>query len=138
MRRVEQVPTWLRRLRKTVGTAAIVGLIVGLVLGGVPDNQFGNVMVCFVAALSWLFCLLYGVRSDWRATQPGRSIMYAVASLGAVTTQVSLSLWWQDYPLRADLRAVIYTGLALTVLNMIVVLLLSQRREDADGKYKWW
>lgn len=138
MRRVEQVPKWLRVTRRVVGIGLGSCLIWLLGIKDLPENLLGNIMVGGIAVLSWLFVILYGVRSDWRSTQPGRAIMYAMASLALFTSQVTVTVWMTDYPFRSEVRGVLYTFLALMLLNLVVTLLLSQRKEDGKGDFKWW
>ena len=139
MRRVEQVPRWLtvtRRIVAVVGTVAVVWL---LGIKDLPENLLGNIMTPGIAVLAWVFVILYGVRSNWKATQPGRSLMYAMSSLAVYSSQVTVSVWTDSsYPFRSEIRALLYWVLVGTLMNLIVVLLLSQRKEDGKGDFKWW
>lgn len=139
MRRVEQVPRWLtvtRRIVAVVGTVAVVWL---LGIKDLPENLLGNIMTPGIAVLAWVFVILYGVRSNWKATQPGRALMYAMSSLAVYSSQVTVSVWTDSsYPFRSEIRALLYWVLVGTLMNLIVVLLLSQRKEDGKGDFKWW
>jgi hypothetical protein len=119
-----------------VGAVAIVWL---MGVKELPENMLGNIMVGGIAVTSWAFVVLYWIRSNWSSTQPGRALMYAMGSLALFTSQVTLTIWTDSaYPFRSEVRALLYSALLLTLVNLVTVLLLSQRKDDGKGDFKWW
>lgn len=102
----------------TVATGAVA--LAGLKLLGVEPRVAANTMIASIAVLSWVFVALYGFRSQWTATNPGRAVLYAMLALALFSSQVSTTAWISsDYFLRNELRFVIYFSLAVTVTNLI-------------------
>lgn len=78
------------------------------------------------AFLAWVFVGRYGLRSPWRATVVGRSLMYVWLALTAVLTLVFFSYWLGAYPGRDYLRALVYSTLIPAFASFIKVLVQQQ------------
>lgn len=93
---------------------------------------FGDVAILFqvltgcTAFLAWVFVGLYGLRSPWRRTVVGRSLMYVWLALTAVLTLVFFSYWLGAYPGRDYLRVLVYSTLIPAFGSFITVLVQQQ------------
>lgn len=91
----------------------------------------GNLAVAIICTLSLGFVAVYAARSKWRATVAGRALLYSMASIGALTFQVLLSVWLgTEYPGRAVIRPILYIAVTLTLLHLLVTLIRVQNERD--------
>lgn len=112
-------------MRVIMMIAALLG--VGVVAYFDPVTE-AKILITSMTVLAWAFCLLYGIRSNWRATQAGRGYMYTSAALALLGTQL-LTVWWLgNYEYRNEVRSLVLVALVLTLLYRILVLEAIQRR----------
>lgn len=94
---------------------------------------------------SGVFVILYGLRSRWRDTQPGRALMYTNLAFFALGMQICFSvLLGTEYWGRGVMRLFLYMGLALTMINLNLTLFRIQneaielknvlKRKDREGQ----
>lgn len=85
-----------------------------------------DVFVNCVAGFGFLgfltFVIMYGVRSNWRATPAGRSLMYAIGSLNIITLMATVHLFTGRYPGIEFVRIVAYTVLAFSAWRLVWTL----------------
>lgn len=86
-----------------------------------------QVLVAISAALAWSFVVTYGVRSPWRSTVVGRSLMYVWVSLAVIMTLITGSFWFGEYPGRTFVRLVVYGTLPVALGKFLWVLVQVQR-----------
>jgi ABC-type Fe3+ transport system permease subunit len=100
-----------------------------------PDRDLvGNAILALVASLSWVFVVVYGVRSQWRATSSGRAVMVLVTCIGAICTQGAAAIFTDySYPGREIIRPLLLLGVAVAVLDLLITLVRIQRVERGRG-----
>lgn len=87
-----------------------------------------NVLLLAATSAAGLFSLAYAVRSKWRATMPGRALLYSSLAFFTLGVQASLSIWvGSEYGGWGAIRFSLYLVLALTSINMLLTLLHVQR-----------
>jgi uncharacterized membrane protein YeiH len=95
----------------------------------------GTVLFVLDAVGLAVFVVLYGLRSDWRATEAGRAMMRFVAVLLAIMTAAIVLRFAGDAllvePARLLLRVLLFGALLAGIVHLNVVLLRVQRREHA-------
>lgn len=107
----------IRRILIATGSVT-VGVLA--VVPGVPERLLGDSFILAAGLISWAFTIGYWRFSDWRLYAAGRAILYLLASLSAVCTQLSASAWFgTEYPLWAEIRMIIYAGVMFTAFNLI-------------------
>lgn len=113
-------------IRAALAGAALAG---GVVILTCPPETEARILLVAMTALAWLFVAAYGLRSPWRATQAGRSVMATTIALALIGTQLA-SVWlFGDYPFRAEVRSVVVLTLVLTLLHRLLVLWRIQSKE---------
>jgi hypothetical protein len=84
------------------------------------------------AALGFLaFVVIYGAFSNWRATPPGRSVMYVLGSLDAITIMLTIHLFTGPYPGIEFVRIVVYGALLVSSWRLVTTLVQILRGGDA-------
>ncbi|MCM6778020.1 hypothetical protein NDR87_31005 [Nocardia sp. CDC159] len=118
-------------IRKNRIVLVIATLLSIAILAVVRDyNTAANIFLGVLAVKCWVFVLLYGIRSDWRATAPGRAIMRLVLCIGLICTQGTVTILTNaTYPGRPMVRVILLAGVALAVLDLLVTLVSSQNDE---------
>jgi hypothetical protein len=76
--------------------------------------------VSFVGAMT--FVLVYATWSNWRATQPGKALMYWVISFSGLILMNTIHLYTGRYPGIEFVRITVYTALALSVWRLVLTL----------------
>lgn len=96
-----------------------------------PDRDLiGNAILVLLASLSWVFVVVYGLRSSWRATPSGRAVMVLVTCIGAICTQGAVAIFTDyTYPGRDIIRPLLLLGVAVAVLDLLITLVRIQRQE---------
>lgn len=109
-----------------VAVASVIG-IAAVVL--VPDrNALANAFLMAIAVFCWMFVVLYGLRSQWRVTAPGRGVMRLMACMALLCTQgMATILSDYSYPGREIIRPVLMLGITLAVLDLLLTLIRIQR-----------
>lgn len=88
---------------------AVLDIIPNLIAGG----------ACLGALF---FVLIYASFSNWRKTAPGRSLMYAVASLAGLLMMNTIHLATGRYPGIQFVRIVVYTALFISIWRLVYAL----------------
>lgn len=92
-----------------------------------------NIIANFIVLIGWLpallFVVFYGMRSKWRATLAGRTLMYQSFGFWLVMTVVLIGIWFPDMPGRSLIRLLAYGFLVITMWRMFITLLRYQREE---------
>lgn len=120
-----------------MSTTTLRVVFVGLL--GVPfllidPTLAANILFTLFTLSAWGFVVLYALRSNWRATRAGRTVMYLAGSFAAVGSQVAVSIWLgSDYPGRDFVRLSLYYGIALTMLNLTWTLWRYQNSPELDS-----
>lgn len=117
-------------MRSCLAHVSCVGLVAFLpVLCGVAANRVADVLLIVAALASWGFTLVYLLRSPWWVRSVGRNLVALGLSLSLVLSQNALSTWWgDDYPLRSEVRALLYSALAVTLVRLTLAVVRYQRR----------
>lgn len=117
-------------MRSCLAHIASVALVAFLpVLCGAEANRVADVLLIAAALASWGFTLLYLFRSPWWVRSVGRNLVALGLSLSLVLSQNALSTWWgDDYPLRSEARALLYSALAITLVRLALAVVRYQRR----------
>ena len=94
-----------------------------------PLLLLGDLALALGAVGAILFVVLYAVRSKWRRTLAGRSIMYVMIAL-ILTTLVPLAtlFYGVDSPVRPWVRLGSYSLVCVAIWWMLLTLLRLQRR----------
>lgn len=101
---------------------ALAAVACGVVMAVFGPEAEARILLTTMTILAWGFVALYGVRSPWRSTEAGKTLMYTAAALGLIGLQL-ISVWWLgDYAWRNEVRAVTVTVLVLALLHRILVL----------------
>lgn len=114
-------------IRAALAAAAILGTIVIAVF---PPDTEARILISAMTLLAWIFALAYGLRSPWRSTQAGRSVMATTVAIALMGTQLASVWWFGNYPGRAEIRSVVLLSLALTLLHRLLVWWKLQHEDD--------
>ncbi|WP_305779998.1 putative phage holin [Nocardia nova] len=88
-----------------------------------PIQTAVNVLIVTVAVKSTILTLVYGVTSGWRFQPLGRAVILLNSGIAAVTLQASVSIFTDsDYPFRDQIREVLWTYVALSVLWLLLTV----------------
>ena len=101
---------------------------VGVVVVFDPETEV-RVLSVAMTVFAWVFVGLYGLRSNWRATDAGRTMMYTGAAWGLLGTYACASWVFGTYPFRNELRAAVVALLVLTLVHRIAVLWRIQQED---------
>lgn len=94
-------------------------------------NRIGDIEIFIAGAGAIVFAFSYATFFNWRATAPGRALMYFVISLIALFVLNALGRWiGDDYPFRPYIRFAVYSAIAVTVWHLVAVLWRGWRRGD--------
>ncbi|PPF64529.1 hypothetical protein C5E11_03820 [Clavibacter michiganensis] len=77
--------------------------------------------LAFVGAVS--FILIYATWSNWRATAPGKALMYWVISFSGLILMNTIHLYTGRYPGIEFVRIIVYTALTLSVWRLVATLI---------------
>lgn len=112
------------------GFLAIAGTFIADIWLTIDYEFDANVSLIYLAVLVTAFTVLYGLRSNWRANRVGQVFLIKSVFLSLVLVQIVLSSWWDaDYPLRQQIRFILYTAGAWTYASMVVALYREQNRD---------
>lgn len=114
-------------IRAALGVAAAAGI--GVVVLCQPEIE-ARILVSTMTLMAIAFVVSYAVRSPWRATQAGRSVMATTVALVAIGAQQASVWFFGDYPWRSEVRASVLLALALTLLHRLLVLWRIQSEEE--------
>lgn len=92
-----------------------------------------NVAAVPMAVGATVFAVLYGLRSNWRASGIGRAYLAFKVTMAAVLWQIVIAVWVDtDWPGRQHVRYAIYSvGVVMTVV-WVVTLIRVQNRARQD------
>ncbi|BCI54922.1 hypothetical protein NIIDNTM18_42000 [Mycolicibacterium litorale] len=111
----------------------ITGIAATFIAGFWVDIDYGlaaDISLVYVAGLTTIFVLMYGLRSNWRANRVGKIFFVKGVVLPLLLWQVVTSVWWgSEYPGRQHIRFAIYSLAAVAYLAMVVALWHEQRRD---------
>lgn len=94
-----------------------------------PLDLFVNIIAA-CAFLGFLtFVIIYSTR-DWRATDPGRSLMYAIGSLNLVVLLNTVHLFTGRYPGIEFVRIPVYSLLLFTAWRLVYSLVRTIRNNE--------
>lgn len=82
----------------------------------------------FVGAV--VFIAVYATRSKWRATAPGKALMYWVISFAGLILMNTIHLYTGRYAGIEFVRIVVYTALTLSVWRLVFTLIRILRVGD--------
>lgn len=115
------------------GFLAIAGTFIADIWLTIDYEFDANVSLIYLAVLAAVFTLLYGLRSNWRGNRVGKVFLIKSVFLFLVLAQIALASWWDaDYPLRQQVRFILYTAGAWTYASMVLTLLREQRRDRRE------
>lgn len=101
-------------------------------------DWIGNLSFLASTIVSWAFVILYGIRSNWRATETGRVLMWFIVTIGAILGSAivfGLTFEESDHPIRLITRSVGYLVLCTVLIRLFIILWKSQseRKESDDS-----
>ncbi|MCZ4649472.1 hypothetical protein O4106_21865 [Rhodococcus pyridinivorans] len=109
---------------------AVAAVACGVVVAVFDPQEEARILLTTMTVLAWLFVALYGIRSPWRTTEAGKTLMYTAVALGLIGMQL-ISVWWfGDYAWRNEVRAVTVIVLLLALLHRLIVLWEFQHEES--------
>lgn len=82
----------------------------------------------FVGAVTFIF--VYSTWSNWRATAPGKALMYWVVSFAGLILMNTIHLYTGRYPGIEFVRIIVYTILLLSVWRLVYTLVRIIRGGD--------
>ncbi|GAB2907138.1 hypothetical protein GCM10027047_01790 [Rhodococcus aerolatus] len=99
-------------------------------LGFLPSQlalDVGNALLLLSVVPLTIFVVLYVTRSRWRTLLAGRSLLYLSVALDAVLVQAAASVFLGvNYPLREEIRLVLYGSVLLAFVRMLQTLIRVQ------------
>lgn len=118
-------------------TTAIAG--VSAVLLSPDKDLVANVILAGVAAVSWMFCILYAARSNWRAEATGRAILRMVLCIAVLCTQGLVTILTDyNYWGREILRPIMLLFVGVAVLDLLWTLVRIQRGQATFQPVGHW
>lgn len=114
---------------RLLNTLAVLGGI-ALVIA-VDSPRAGTIVFLAVTAFeSGLFCLIYGLRSQWHREPAARAVFWAVlAYFGVAAHLLTMYVWSVRFWWTAPLRELLYLGLAVAGLNLVLTVVRVQRAD---------
>ncbi|QRE81841.1 hypothetical protein F1734_17390 [Rhodococcus ruber] len=112
---------------------AVAAALGGLVILIFPAETEAKILIFTMTVLAWTFVVTYALRSPWRSTQAGRSVMATTVSIALIGTQLASVWWFGDYPGRSEVRSMVILALVLTLLHRLLVLRRIQHADADDG-----
>lgn len=79
--------------------------------------------------LTGLFCLVYALRSNWRATAPGRALMYLNLTLAGMGLNSTAGHLIDHYGAYDDIRAVLLVVMFAVLFRQLRVLWEAQEQQ---------
>ncbi|OHU38189.1 hypothetical protein [Mycobacteroides chelonae] len=117
------------------GLLIIVGVFVSDVWFSIDYRLGANLSLIFEAVFVTAFTLLYGLRSRPWKNRIGRVFFVKSVALVAVLWQIVLASWWDtEYPLRQQVRYIIYTLGAIVYIPMLISLWREQQRDRKQSR----
>lgn len=117
------------------GTLLIAATFIADIWLPIDYRVAANVSLIYMGALTTIFVLLYGFRSNWRANKVGRTLFAKSVVLPFVLWQIVLATWWDtDFPYRQQIRFIIYSLGAIAYVTMTVLLWREQQRDRSEKK----
>lgn len=105
-----------------------------------PDDlifRLGDVVLLLSTPAVVLFTILYGIRSRWRSTQPGRAVFYTALSFSLVLLLTLCTRWFgPDWPFRGWIRLVVYGFVTFSMWRQLITLVIYQRKYPNHKKRK--
>ncbi|MGW4719804.1 putative phage holin [Nocardia sp. NPDC004260] len=121
--------------RTNLAILAVAFLINVTLLVTLPIQDAVNVLIVTVAVKSTLLTLVYGFTSGWRFGPLGKSVILLVSSIAFVTIQGSVSIFTDaNYPGRDQIREVLWTYVALSMLWLLLTIYREQQEGEQMGK----
>lgn len=118
-----------------IGIAGVVTtLLSGALLGWVTrDWQVSaNVSLTITAVQAVIFAVLYGIRSNWRASSVGKVMLILSGVMAVALIMVSLDSWFVwAHPWCEIVRYVTYSFAAIAYVPMLVTLYSEQSADRA-------
>ena len=114
-------------IRAALAVLAVAGIASVVVL---PPEIEARVLILSMTVLAITFMVAYAIRSPWRSTQAGRSVMATTVALAAIGAQQASVWFFGDYTGRNEVRAAVLLALALTLLHRLLVLWRIQHEEE--------
>lgn len=109
---------------------ALVGVVLVVF---VDDGLAADIFLTVTTVEAWIFVLAYHFRTSWRLFPEARAVMGFAVAFALLGSQIVLTLWLGDnYPLRMDIRQVLYLGLALGLMNMMLTLWRVQKGNNSE------
>lgn len=99
-------------------------------------DLLGNLFFLASMLASGVFMFLYGFRSNWRATEAGRVIMWFMATVSVILfMSVFFALGWpnSEHPVRVVFRLLAFGFLFVAILRLILSLLKEQSKQGVDS-----
>lgn len=112
--------------------------LIGLVAILVADDLTTVAMVFLLATaiVGWAFVILYAIRSPWRRTHAGKSIMYSKVIISALCTWFGLAFMFRfNYAGKDELRAFLMLAIFLTTTNIALTLFRIQQMVRHPEKF---
>lgn len=112
------------------GLATIAGVFVSDVWFTIDYRLGANLSLIFAAVFVTAFTLLYGLRSRPGSNRIGKIFFTKSVVLALVLWQIVLASWWDaEFPLRQQVRYIIYTLGAIVYIPMLISLWREQQRD---------
>ncbi|WP_067891170.1 putative phage holin [Nocardia vaccinii] len=110
-----------------LGVVAVVTPLYGAVMTA-------DVFLVLLMIKAVIFVALYArPGSNWRQTAPGRAIMGLIACIATILGIGVVNLALGDYPGRPFVRLAAFAAVGLTLMNMVLSLIDSQRSSKRRG-----
>ncbi|MEX3755123.1 putative phage holin [Mycobacteroides abscessus] len=117
------------------GLLTILGVFVSDVWFTIDYRLGANLSLIFEAVFVTAFTVLYGLRSRPWTNRIGRVFFVKSVALALVLWQIVLASWWDtEFPLRQQIRYLIYTLGAIVYIPMLISLWSEQQRDRAQSE----
>lgn len=119
-----QIKTWVTTNNRWV---ILLVVVAGLVFVSLTDSRTtALVMYGVLTLLACTFTALYASRSNWRATEPGRALLYLVAMFATLAFWLAVSFWLGTR--YGDAKNTVREILLIVLIVMFLNLVLTLRR----------
>ena len=134
---IEKLQPLVHRLRRrSVQVMAIVALSGFALIGLADPNVSGQILYSVTTVMAFAFAYIYASGSNWRATAPGRALLYLVGMFASFLAWVSVSFWiGQNYEdTKSIIRGVLLVVLIVLFVNLVDIVWRMQRYQvDQDA-----
>jgi predicted permease len=93
-----------------------------------------NALLILLLIKAIVFVALYASRYNWRQTASGRAVMGLIACIATICGIGAVAVFLGNYPVRGFVRIGAFIAVGITLMNMLLTLVDTQRNSNHDDR----